>query len=522
MKIGKTILFRFFIVILAMTSFALHAQKKSKIKLLGADQMIYKESEHGKVRILNGNVRLKQNQTLMYCDSAAINAETNSMNSYGNVKIVDTKKKTTMIGDSLLYNGNTKKGKLRGRILLTSEDQILKTNLLDFDVVNNISHYYGGGIITNKNDSSILKSEIGYFHSNTQTFFFKDSVSYYTSEYQITSDTMKYNTESELVYFYGPTNIKSDSSTIYCENGWFDKPNNKSTFSQNVTMLSDGQILNTDSVIYLQDEKTAEAFGSVEIIDTTNRTEVYGDYARYNNIKGTSIVTGHLELIMAFTKDTLHLHSDTLITDNDSTQTKRLIHAFHHVQFFKPNMQGKCDSLSFSEIDSTIRMFQTPIVWVDSNQVTGKEIIIKTYDGEIDNMQINDEAFIVSEEDTALFNQVKGKTLYAHFKDNEIHRIDVNRSGQTIYYVRDEDNSLMGMNRLNCSNMSLFIDNHGIDNIKFYKKPSGTFFPMKDVTLEMKLLRYFYWRIDERPTCINDIFNWKEVPDYITNRRRSR
>ena len=522
MKIGKTILFRILFVALLLASFTARAQKKSKIKLLGADQMIYKESEHGKVRILNGNVRLKQNNTLMYCDSAAISAETNSMNAYGHVKIVDTKKNTTTTGDSLLYNGDTKKGKLRGRIRLTSDEQVLRTNHLDFDVRNNISHYYGGGVITNKKDSSILKSEIGYFHSNTQTFFFKDSVSYYTSDYQITSDTMKYNTQTDIVYFFGPTNIISDSSTIYCESGWFDKPNNKSTFSQNVTINSDGQILNSDSLIYLQKQKTGEAFGSVEIIDTTNRTEVYGDYAKYNNLLGTSIVTGHLELIMAFTKDTLHLHSDTLVTEYDSTQTKRLIHAFHHVQFFKPNMQGKCDSLTFSEIDSTIRMFQTPIVWVDSNQVTGKEIIIKTFDGEIENMRINDEAFIVSEEDTALYNQVKGKTLFAHFKDNEIYRIDVNRSGQTIYYVRDEDNSLMGMNRLNCSNMSLFIDDHGIDNIKFYKNPSGTFFPMKDVTLEMKLLRYFYWRIDERPTSIEAIFNWTDVPDYITNRRRSR
>ena len=167
-------------------------------------------------------------------------------------------------------------------------------------------------------------------------------------------------------------------------------------------------------------------------------------------------------------------------------------------------------------------MYQTPIVWADSNQITGKEIIIKTYDGVIQSMDINEEAFIVSEEDTSLYNQVKGKTLHAHFKDNEIYRIDVNRSGQTIYYVRDESQQLMGMNRLDCSNMSIFIDSVGINNIKFYNQPDGTFFPMKEVTLEMKLLRYFYWRMDERPENVADIFKWTPVPDYVVKRRRSR
>jgi hypothetical protein len=167
-------------------------------------------------------------------------------------------------------------------------------------------------------------------------------------------------------------------------------------------------------------------------------------------------------------------------------------------------------------------LYNSPIVWNDSNQITGKEIVIKTYDGVIQNMRINEEAFIVSEEETELYNQVKGKTLHAFFKDNEIYRIDVNRSGQTIYYVRDEQDELMGMNRLDCSNMSIFVDSAGINNIKFYKQPDGTFFPMKEITVEMKLLRHFYWRIEERPLTIEDIFNWTDVPDRVVNRRRSK
>jgi len=510
------------VVVFGTGNATLHAQKKSKIKILGADEGKYLEAKYGKAKILTGNVRFKQGGTLMYCDSAVLQSETNSMKAYGHVRIEEKAKKTEMTGDSLLYDGNTKKGKLRGTIKLINDEQILRTRYLDFDVRNNLAYYSGGGVITNKNDNSVLKSRIGYYHSDTQVYFFKDSVSYITDDYKIYSDTMQYNTNSDIVYFHGPTDILSDSSSIYCESGWYDKQNRFSTFSKNVVMVSDQQLLTTDSVAYNEASKKGEAYGNVEILDTTNNIQINGDFAKYNNIARTSLVTGNMELQLFFTKDTLHLHSDTLFTDYDSTNTHRLIHAYHHVQYFKPDMQGKCDSLSFSEVDSTMRMYYHPVVWTDSNQVTGKEIIIKTYDGVIQNMRINEQAFIVSEEETDLYNQVKGKSLFAHFRDNEIYRIDVNRSGQTIYYVRDEDQILMGMNRLDCSNMSIFIDSLGINNIKFYNQPDGTFFPMKDVTLEMKLLRYFYWRIEEKPNKVEDIFNWTEVPDHVVRRRQSR
>lgn len=496
------------------------AQKSNKIKILGAKGGTM-DTKKG-TRTLVGNVKFKQGKTLMYCDSAISFANSSMMKAFGHVKIVDKQQNTTMTGDSLIYDGVKHLGQLRGTITLVNETQILKTRRLDFDTRTKSTRYYGGGVITSKEDNSVLTSDKGYYNTQSKIFFFKKDVEYITDEYTILSDTMEYDTENELVTFHGPTDIISDSNTIYCEQGYYDQKNKYSNFSGNVKMTSPEQTLMADSVVYFEAKKSGQGFGHVVILDTNNNTEVYGDYARYDNIKKTSLVTGSLRLVMAFTKDTLQLHSDTLLTHMDPTGEHRLVHAFHHVKFYKPDMQGKCDSLSFSELDSTIRMFYTPVVWIDSNQVTGKEIIIKNVDGEIQGMDIYEEAFIASEEDSALYNQVRGKSLHAHFKDNAIYRIDVNRSGQTIYYVRDEDKELMGMNRLDCSNMSIFMDDDGINNIKFYKQPDGNFLPMAKVKENSKLLRYFYWREDERPKTVEDIYHWTPVPDYIIRRRQSR
>jgi hypothetical protein len=96
----------------------------------------------------------------------------------------------------------------------------------------------------------------------------------------------------------------------------------------------------------------------------------------------------------------------------------------------------------------------------------------------------------------------------------------VNRNGETVYFVDEEDENQgkrkMGMNYLQCSNMSIFIDSNNIDNIRFYNKPEGTFYPIKDVTEEMRYLRYFQWRSAERPRDIREIFPfemWQKLPN---------
>lgn len=498
-----------------------YSQQTTKIKILGADKGTYAEEKYGKARILTGNVRFKHGETLMYCDSAVLSTA-NSMKAFGNVRVVDKANQSEMTGDSLTFDGNTKTGKLRGNITLVNAEQVLSTRFLDFDLKSNLAYYSSGGVITNARENSVLESKKGYYYSDSKMYFFKDSVSYITQDYSVFSDTMKYSSTENKVIFEGPTQIFSDSNSIYCESGWYNQSTHFSTFTQNVKIVSSDQLMLADSVVYNQQTKLGEAYGNVDISDTVNNVEILGDFALYDNSVRNSMVTGNLELMLFFTKDTMHLHSDTLITSFDSTGEHRLFHAFHHVQFFKPDLQGKCDSLSYSEADSTMKMYIHPVVWADSNQVTGKEIIIKTFDGVIDHMRINEEAFIVTEEATELFNQIKGNSLFAHFRNNEIYQVDVNRSGQTIYYIRDEKDQLMGMNRLDCSNMSIFIDSVGIHSIKFYNQPDGTFFPMKDVTYEMKLLRHFYWRIAERPESEKAIFHWTEVPEYVIKRRQSR
>ncbi|HBH07557.1 MAG TPA: hypothetical protein DDX92_13240 [Flavobacteriales bacterium] len=500
---------------LSLLSIELIGQEKTKIKILNADEGEYTSER----RVLRGNVKFKHKKTLMFCDSALLGANAEELEAYGNVKIID-KKGTEIKSDSLFYSSETRLGRIRSNVLLSSEDQTLSTGHLDFDMENDLAYYVGGGVITNSTDNSTLFSKRGTYFMNTEEFHFKDSIVMNTPDYNIVCDTMQYNSEKDITRFVGPTTISSDSNSIYCERGWYDKKRRKSEFVQNVELVSKSQILKTDSLRYNQAKSIGRAYGSVSIADTTNKINVLSDYAEYDEKDSTSLATGRLYVRKFFNDDTLHLHADTLITNTDKSSGKRIIKAFHNARFFKSDLQGKADSMVFNDVDSTITMYNDPVVWSEASQLTGDTVVITNADGEIRDMVIQQNAYVISKEDSISYDQIKGKRLIAWFKDNEIYKIDVNRNGETVYFVDEEDENQgkrkMGMNYLQCSNMSIFIDSNNIDNIRFYNKPEGTFYPIKDVTEEMRYLRYFQWRSAERPRDIREIFPfemWQKLPN---------
>lgn len=479
---------------------------------MNANQLVYDEASGIQARKLIGDVRFKHEGTLMYCDSAYLFSETNTLYAYGNVR-ANRGDTLTMEGDSMKYYGNTQLAELRGNVFLKDATRELRTQYLDFDMKSNQAYYLGGGVITDSRDSSTLQSQIGYYNTTSKTYFFRDSVEMTTTDYHIRSDSMEYRSLSELTLFYGPTTITRDSSSIYCERGWFDRDDSLSQFTCNARIQEGSRIIEGDSIFYNQGKGEGYVYRDVAIQDTTNKIIVYGDYGYYNEIDSVTLVTGNALFVQAFQFDSLFLHADSLWASPDSTGENNLIRAYHKVKFFKPDMQGKCDSLTLSEGDSLIRMYRDPVIWSDVNQMTGDFITIKSYDGIIENLTIHQNAFIISEESPNQYNQVKGRILIAYFEDNVLDRIRVNGNGQTIYYGKQDDGSIIGMNRLDCSNMLIYLDSNEISSIRFYVSPKATLYPLENLTADLKFFRYFSWRMRERPLRQEDIFTWEPVTE---------
>lgn len=481
---------------------SVNAQSKKQIKLKKTDELTPVQVNGETAQRLKGNVVFEHEGAIMTCDSAYLFPKTNALEAYGRVKINqgDT---LHMSGDSLFYLGNTKMAKLRNNIILSNPDITLTTNYLDYDLSKKVAYYYGGANINSKSRGNKLYSKTGSFNSESKQMFFKKDVKLVNEKYTMTSDTLIYNTISEITYFHGPSLIVSDSNTIYCENGWYNTKDERSSFSKNAKVSFSKQFLTGDSIYYDRNIGIGLAFENITIEDTTNNSFIKGNYALYNEKTEYALITKEPYLVQYDDQDSLFLSADTLEIITDSI--RNAYYAYHNVKFYRDDIQGKADSLVYSDQDSLMHLYNNPVLWSDDNQLIADSIYIKTSKDGIHNLFMKQNAFIIAQQDSTHFNQIKGKTMTGYFNDkNELSFVDVVGNGQSIYFM-EEDSTISGMNKIICSNIQIRLDSSKVKSIKFITKPSGAVLPIKDVKLEDKTLKGFNPQFAIRPKSKWDV-----------------
>lgn len=502
---------------LCLISIVLFAQKSSQIEIINANSLEYDESLGNNAKRLIGNVQFKHEDALMFCDSAYFYSESNSMDAYGHVKIVQGDS-LFLYGDSLNYSGVTKKALLRGHIKLENKEIVLTTNFLDYDRAKNMAFYYGGGTVVSKKENNTLVSDLGYYYTQSKLFSFKKNVVLTNPEYTINGDTLHYGSQSKIVNFLGPTTITSKNDFIYCENGWYNTIVNTSKFFKNSYLYSNNKIITGDTIYYERETGYGRIDCNGAINDTLEGLILEGNVVELFQDRDSVMITNEALMMQLFEKDTLFLHADTFkvstrIVPNDSLpnqqDTIRNLFAYHHAKFYKTDMQGKADSIVYNFADSTVNFYYDPVLWSQENQLTSDFTYLQMKNGKIDAIYLNENAFIISKADSLFehFNQIKGINMVGHFNDkNELQKIEVLEDAETIYYGRDDAGDYIGVNKAEGNNMLVFLENNELSSLTFIKDPEAVLYPIKEPSPKDVTLKGFNWRIKERPNNRFDIF----------------
>ncbi len=482
----------------------LYAQQKqkSKVEILNAD--ILKIDRIRYLRKLQGNVRIKQEDISLSCDSALIYDNSNLVEAYSNVSLNqgDT---LFLYGDYIRYDGDTKKAEVVDHVRLIDGETQLTTDRLDFDLANDIGYYLNGGVITDKKNR--IESREGYYHSKTKNYFYKGNVRIKTPDYEIRSDTLKYDTETNMVYFLGPTEIISDSAYIYCERGWYNMKKDVSRFSVHAFLRTKEHIIRGDTLFYDKNKKYGTGTGHIEMIDTLQQVILCGNQAVYYEEPERSMITDSALFIQFNEGDSLFLHADTLRSFTDSAGY-RVLMAYYKVKIYSKDLQGICDSLSYSFSDSVIRMYREPVIWSGGNQLTSRFMKLFSKGQKMDRFEMYDDAMIISKNDSVRYNQIKGKNMFGYFRDNKLYRIDVKGNGQSIYYPEDQGD-VIGFDKSECSNIVITVENNKIKKIVMLTAPSGTLDPPPASFTKAERLKGFIRLDNQRPYSREDVFKRK-------------
>ena len=487
----------YLLVILLLLSNVIVAQKKTTIHILNADKADYDERLGRDVQRLIGNVIMRQDSTYFYSDSAYFNEKTKFFDGFGNVHII-VNDSVNIYSKLLKYDGETKFAELFHDVILKDDSTTLTTQYMTYDRVGHLATYPNNGTIT-RNDKKLV-SKKGYYRDDIKVVYFRKDVIGTMPDYKIVSDTLVYDTENEMMYFYGPTNIYNKENTLIGNYGWYNTETELVYLDRRATLKNEEQSMTADTMFYNRKTGYAKALSDVIIEDTVNKATLKGEYAELWKKLGKCMITDSLRAYYYEEIDTLFATADSMYVffDTISNDVQR-INAFYNVRFFRNDIQGKCDSLHYILPDSMVYMRTEPVIWAEDSQLSGDFIDIKVKGQAIENLMMHPNAFVIQQDSIKGFNQVKGKEITIYFRDKDIDNMYNKGNAETIYWLRDDDGSLIGINISQSDEMDIIIRNRQISRIKHYSNIKETLYPEQQLKDNMEFLKGFLWQEEKKP-----------------------
>ncbi|MBL7696687.1 MAG: OstA family protein [Chitinophagaceae bacterium] len=543
----------------------LNSDTSKVVEILSAQRYGYsKKDSVNELLLLVGKVALKQAGTIFYADSAVYNKNDRFVEAFKNVHIND-RDSVHAYSDYLIYHTDTKVAFLKKKVRLTDGQSTLYTEELQYDVTPKVGVYRNGGRVVN--GTSVLTSDEGTYYADLKDFYFKDDVKLKDPQYYLESDSLLYNTNTEIATFISDTYIEdSVKRTIRTKEGYYDLKNKNASFGQRPTIHDGSMIIIANNVD--TDDRTGMSVltGNAIFRDTAEGLTVRGNLITSNRATGSMVATQRPVMVITQDKDSTFITADTLysgrlselpvvdtvqsdssiaeivdtsasgsntdsvaktiivdsaakqrVRTNDTLLIKtspqknppvvtvtndsadRFFRAYYNVRVFSDSLQAVCDSLFYSGKDSIFRLFNEPVVWSGESQVTGDTIYMYTKNKKPHELYVFENGLMVNKTGSNMYNQIKGNRLFGYFKEGEIDNIRAKGNAESIYYAKDEEEKIIGINKATSDIIDMRFKNKELNKVVFISAVTGTMLPFTQASEDDRRLRNFKWHEDRRP-----------------------
>ncbi len=474
---------------------------------------------------LAGNVAVRQETTLFYADSVVINQRTNVMQAYGNVHINDNDTLHTYT-NYLRYLGDGQIAYLRGNVRLTdNKGSTLTTQELTYNMNTGIAEYLKSGRIVNK--ETILDSRIARYYEATKDVIFSGNVRMNDPQYKMTTDSLQYNSQTEIATIIAPTHILDvkNKRTIYTSSGYYDLKNGSAYFASRPSIVDSSFSITSDEMAFNDRDGFGQFNGNVVFNDTINKLSILSNQLFVNNKTSSFLATQKPLLILEQDNDSLFVTADTLLSGRITSLTReippindtgvvqvtdfdfegkdssmnRYFEAWHNVRIFSDSVQAVSDSMFFSATDSVFRMFHNPYAWSSDSQISADTMYLFTKNRKAERLLAYFNGFIANRLEESAFNQIKGNTLNAWFVDGNISYVRAKGRAETIYFALDDEDRFVSMNRSTSDAVDMFFEDRKPTKVVFIVGLEGVAYPMTQIPPAERYIGGFNWRDDLRP-----------------------
>ena len=177
-----------------------------------------------------------------------------------------------------------------------------------------------------------------------------------------------------------------------------------------------------------------------------------------------------------------------------------------NVRIFRSDLQVRCDSMRYCDLDSIARFYKDPIIWNEENrQFFSDSLAVLVKESRADRASLMSEAFVVTQEDSLLYDQIKGAEIIAFFDTTSaLKRFDALGGATTLFYL-EENGKLATVNKVECKMLSGNIKEGKLDRMHYYDQPKNDAYPVVQFPKEDRYFKGFRWNPELRPTGKEDI-----------------
>lgn len=268
---------------------------------MGSDSIVY----------FVGNFAAHHNGAVISCDSAVRFADTR-WGFFGRVLV--NQDSIYIYGDSALYDGEGSTAEIYAPIIkVVDGDAMLYTYNFRFNTEERIGTYTDGGVLVQ--DDNIIESMRGYYNARTHDIICVDDVELHGADYDMKSDSVIYNTDSEFARFFTSSEIWNvDGDYLSADEGFYDKARELYMITRNGYILSAEQEMWGDTLEYYRADEHVIARNNIQMDDFENKMLAFGDYAEYWSDPGNAILTRNPSTISYDTtqSDSVFMRADTM------------------------------------------------------------------------------------------------------------------------------------------------------------------------------------------------------------------
>lgn len=204
--------------------------------------------------------------------------------------------------------------------------------------------------------------------------------------------------------------------------------------------------------------------------------------------------------------DSLGSAADSLAAPKDSTKVG-FMWAIRNAKLYRGEMQMACDSLEYCDLDSLARMFKSPLIWNEQgkHQYAADSVYAVVKNGRADRADLLDNAFIIVQEDTLCFDQIRSTEMIAYFDENtKLHRYDALGEVNAIFYLK-EDSTYASVNKSSAKMMYVVFKEGELDTVTYFDEAKSDAYPLAQMKKEDRVLKGYNWLPDKRPSTRNDV-----------------